>query len=169
MALAHIPTGIFRSIRKVCNNFLWKKYDHVQSFYWTAWDRITFPKSWGGWGIEHLPFFANALAAKGLWRILKIKNLWTNIIIHKYISPYSIKDWFRMRHKSYRNILTMWRAALNAFDLVADGFIWQIGDGKSMRLGIDPWIGCNEEFRLQDHIVEVIQNRGFCFWPAFRI
>lgn len=74
-----------------------------------------------------------------------------------------------MRHKSYRNILTMWRAALNAFDLVADGFIWQIGDGKSMRLGIDPWIGCNEEFRLQDHIVEVIQNRGFCFWPAFRI
>lgn len=115
------------------------------------------------------PFFANALAAKGLWRILKIKNLWTNIIIHKYISPYSIKDWFRMRHKSYRNILTMWRAALNAFDLVADGFIWQIGDGKSMRLGIDPWIGCNEEFRLQDHIVEVIQNRGFCFWPAFRI
>jgi len=40
-------------------------------YVWVKWNKIVTPKKWGGWGLKHLPAFAQALAAKQGWLLLK--------------------------------------------------------------------------------------------------
>lgn len=64
MSLAWIPQGILHRIQWVCCHFLWKGHKGGKPYAWVKWSRITTPKKWGGWGLKHLPTFAQWLATK---------------------------------------------------------------------------------------------------------
>ena len=75
-SLASLPMGTLDHIRNLCYNFLWCGCLDGASFHWCAWNNILArPKELGGWGFKDPLCFAKALAAIGVWRILKGEGL----------------------------------------------------------------------------------------------
>ena len=68
---------------------------------WVRWERIAVPKGLGGWGLENIFLFARALVAKGGWRLISSKNLWSKVMIQKYLAPGTVEDWIRNPRKSH--------------------------------------------------------------------
>ena len=66
---------------RINTNYL-KGIHKDKSFHWVAWNKITWPKKLGGWGVKHPHCFAKALVARGTWRILKDKGLWVNVVYY---------------------------------------------------------------------------------------
>lgn len=95
MSLAWIPRGILHRIQQICCKFLWNGKKEGKTFAWVKWTKISTPKKWGGWGLKLLPAFAQALASKQGWLLLKQNSVWANVIHHKYIWPLFIIDWIR--------------------------------------------------------------------------
>ena len=73
----------------------------------------------GGWGLKNPLCFAKALAAKGIWRIIKGVGLWEKVITHKIkASHYRRKD--SEKGQNHQNGSCMWKDAVQAFSLVGD-------------------------------------------------
>jgi hypothetical protein len=62
---------------------------------WVRWERISKPKALGGWGLKNIFLFSKALAAKSVWRLISTKNLWTKVVLLKYVAPLSLLEWLR--------------------------------------------------------------------------
>lgn len=82
-------------------------------------------------------------------------ELVTRVVIQKYIAPLSIFEWIRLENKMVGGASIIWKAMIKAFDLVGSGLAWNVGDGRRVRLSMDPWV---ESGRA--HILPVL------FWPV---
>jgi len=80
MSLSWIPKGMLEQIRRICFRFLWSGKKDEQVTPWVSWKRIAVPKGLGGWGLKNIFLFAQALAAKVRWRLIKTASLWTRVI-----------------------------------------------------------------------------------------
>jgi len=125
-----------------------------------AWEKVARPKEWGGWGIKNLIDFSISLAAKSGWRIIKMENLWTRVVKRKYIDPVPLEEWIRNPMKKGKNASVVWKATVEAFKVIEQGLAWQIGNGESLRIGKDPWIGCNEKFALSPGLIRHLESKG---------
>eukprot|EP00253_Pinus_taeda_P034952 PITA_34952 len=159
-ALTWIPKGILEKIRRLCCRFLWAGSNEKSVLPWVAWDKIARPKEWGGWGIKRLPEFSLSLAAKSGWRLISMENLWTRVIKRKYIDPTPLEDWIRSQEKKSKQSSVIWKATLEAFSVIEQGLAWKVGDGKNVRIGRDPWVGCNESFALSPGLLRQLGSRG---------
>ena len=93
MLLSWIPKGILEQIRRICFRFLWSGKKEGQVTPWVSWKRIAVPKGLGGWGLKNIFLFAQALAAKEGWRLIKNTSLWTRVLKQKYLPHESIEEW----------------------------------------------------------------------------
>jgi hypothetical protein len=66
-------------------NFLWKRNCDSHTLHLCNWERISLPKSFGGWGIRNIFDFSKSLAANTLWRILMGDGIWHRVVIDKYL------------------------------------------------------------------------------------
>jgi hypothetical protein len=128
---------------------------------WVRWDRIANPKALGGWGLKNIFFFSKALAEKCSWRLIKTSSLWTQVIHQKYIAPLSILDWVRSLNKSSAGASIIWKALIKDFDLVGMGLVWRVGNGCLVRLGLDPWPGCQLGHILPEGLRQRLALGGF--------
>ena len=48
-----------------------------------------------------------------------------------------------------------------AFPLIENWTAWEIGNGRSVRLGIDPWVGAGEDFRLPPSVLNKLSEQFF--------
>ena len=117
--------------------------DKTQVFSWTAWKKISFPKVLCRWGLKDLPRFAKALVAKCAWNVVSGSGLWNCVIQYKYISPLSVTEWIQVPDKSTQHSYIIWKAIVNSFDLIGGWLAWKIGNGRSVRIGQDLWVGGN--------------------------
>eukprot|EP00253_Pinus_taeda_P034216 PITA_34216 len=147
-------------IRKICSRFLWAGTKESSVLPWVAWDKVARPKEWGGWGIKRLPEFSLSLAAKSGWRLITMENLWTRVVKRKYIDPIPLEDWIRSQNKKKKNVSTIWKATVEAFSVIEQGLAWKVGDGRHIRIGRDPWIGCNEDFALSPGLLRHLDSKG---------
>ena len=37
---------------------------------------------------------------------------------------------------------------------------WQVGNGENLRIGRDPWVGCNESFTLSPGLIAHLESKG---------
>lgn len=44
--------------------------------------------------------------------------------------------------------------------MVGEGLAWKVGNGEKLRIGIDPWVGWRENFRLPPELIEFINING---------
>ena len=113
------------------------------------WTNIAQPKETGGWGIKNLPLFTKALEAKSLWRPTQNTNsLWGTVVCSKYFSNMEIIDWIRIPNKTFKNGSVGRKSMVLAFPLIGTWIAWGIGNGKSIRIGLDPWAGVGEDYKL---------------------
>eukprot|EP00253_Pinus_taeda_P018177 PITA_18177 len=160
VALTWVLKRIRGKINIICNRFLWagSKEDFVLP--WVAWDKVARPKEWGGWGIKNLTDFSISLAAKSSWRIIKMENLWTKVIKRKYIDPTPLEEWIRNPAKKEKNASVVWKAIVEAFKVIEQALAWQIGNGENLRIGKDPWVGCNGNFALSPGLIRHLESKG---------
>eukprot|EP00253_Pinus_taeda_P030159 PITA_30159 len=156
-ALTWIPKGVMEKIRKICSRFLWAGTKESSVLPWVAWDKVARPKEWG---IKRLPEFSLSLAAKSGWRLITMENLWTRVVKRKYIDPIPLEDWIRSQNKKKKNVSTIWKATVEAFSVIEQGLAWKVGDGRHIRIGRDPWVGCNEDFSLSPGLLRHLDSKG---------
>ena len=162
MALAWIPKSIMNKTKRICTTFLWSGKKDQKVLPWVKWDQIDRPKSMGDWGIKHTFFFAKALEAKLGGRIISTQSLWTEFIIHKYISPTPLLDWIRdMGNTNLPNGSIIWKALCKSFPLISKGLVWKVGDGTKVRIGADPWPSYSQNHILPHQLIQLIHQKGF--------
>jgi len=159
-ALTWIPKGILHKIKQICSRFLWSGSKEDTVLPWVAWDKISRPKEWGGWGLKNPIDFNISLAAKSGWRIINSESLWTRVVKRKYIDPVPLEDWIRSPNKKGRNCFVIWKATTEAFKVIEQGLAWHVGNGENLRIGRDPWVGCNESFALSPGLIAHLDSKG---------
>ena len=91
-----------------------------------------------GWGLNNIFLFAQALAAKGGWRLINTTSLWTQVITHKYIVSDSLEEWIRSPIKSHSRGSLIWKAVIRSFSVIEAHLAWNVGNGRKVRIGVDP-------------------------------
>ncbi len=163
MSLAWIPRGILQRIQQICCKFLWNGKKEGNTFSWVNGPILLLLRSGEGGDLNHSRLFAQALAAKQGWLLLKQNSLWAEVLHYKYIWPLTITNWIRRPNWNRKGISGIWRAILNAMPIIKDRLIWKIGNDASVRIGIDPWPGCENSHRLRNGLVLHLNNRGIKF------
>jgi len=159
-ALTWVPKGILEKIRRICSRFLWDGTKESLVLPWVAWDKLARPKDSGGWGIKSLPDFSLSLASKSGLRLITMENLWTRVVKRKYIDPAPLEDWIRNPIKNKKNVSVIWRVTVESFKVIEQGLAWKIGNGRNLKIGKDPWIGCNENYALSPGLIRNLEGKG---------
>jgi len=84
---------------------------------------------------------------------LKTSSLWNQVIYHKYIHPDSIEGWVINPAKSFKGGSIIWKVVVSSFLVIGEKLIWDIGNGRKLRIGEDPWVGCVHQHLLPEHTV----------------
>ena len=53
-----------------------------------------------------------------------------------------------------------WKAIIWSFDIIGNNLVWNIGTGASIRLGLDPWVGCKWRHLLPTYLIEKLHSVG---------
>jgi len=162
-ALTWVPKGVLEKIRRICSRFLWAGSKENAVLPWVAWEKVARPKDWGGWGIKSLPDFSLTLAAKSGWRLIKMENLWMRVVKRKYIDLVPLEAWIMNPAKDKKNVSVIWKATVESFKVIEQGLAWKIGNGNNVKIGKDPWVGCNENYALPTGLVHHLENKGILF------
>jgi len=156
MSLAWIPKGILETAQRLCFTYLWRGNREAKVMPWVRWERITLPKSLGGWGLKNIFYFLKALAGKVTWRLISTTSPWKRFLHHKYIGPLTILDWIKTDDKKSGGISIIWKAILQAFGIIGKGLAWKIGNGQKNLVGRDPWPRCGQARILSEPLYNVI-------------
>jgi len=96
-----------------------------------------------------------------------MENMWTTIVKRKYIKSIPIDEWMCKTDKNTLNASTIWKATMNSFNIVEDALAWRVGNGEKLRIEIDPWVGCNEDFTLSREVMDSFRIQGVQFLNQF--
>jgi hypothetical protein len=64
-------------------------------------------------------------------------------------------------NKKILNASIIWKAIVSAFPLIGNWLVWKIGKGDKVQIGLDPWIGCKESYKIPSHLILDLKNRGY--------
>ena len=121
--LAWVPRNILSRVHKLCSKFLWAGSKEEKVLPWVAWDRISRPKDWGGWGIKYLLNFLVFLVTKMGWRILYKYSLWSQVMKRKYIDPLEISEWLHEEGKKPYKSFVVLKAILGSINIIDEGLV----------------------------------------------
>jgi hypothetical protein len=103
---------------------------NTSKIHWMSWEMMGLTKSAGGLGFRDLPLFNKAILAKQLWRLHQDPDsLVARIFKAKYFAHGAVLETSLGSRPSY-----VWRSLLSASDLLKQGLIWRVGDGKSIHI-----------------------------------
>ena len=162
MSIAQIPKGVLEKLHRICFSFLWQGQSKCHSRPWLKLESIAIPKALGGWGLKNIFLFLLSTCSK-MWMETIINSLWTEVIIQKYIAPCNLIAWVRRLEKVWRGGSIFWKAIIKSFTLISETLAWRVGDGTSVRLGMDPWPGSGLQDILAPDIWEHLEGLGFLF------
>ncbi|XP_052114210.1 uncharacterized protein LOC127745486 [Arachis duranensis] len=125
---ASIPTyrmqvSLFPSA--ICDKItsLWKGTVDGRGLSLTNWNTVVTPKKFGGLGIRDTACANVALIEKLIWQLFNcLEKLWVQLIFHKYLKKFDTSLFMPPRNASH-----VWRSICKAFNLLRDGFTWNIG------------------------------------------
>jgi hypothetical protein len=130
MSLFLLPKLLCKEINSIMQRFWWGYKENDRKIHWMSWEKLGRPKAQDGLGFRDLVCFNLALLAKQGWMIIQNpEGLVATILKAKYY-PHGT---FLEAKEGTRPSLT-WRSILAANDLLKEGLIWRIGDGKSVAI-----------------------------------
>lgn len=60
----------------------------------------------------------------------------------------TMDEWLRLPSKKVQNASIVWKATLASIKTIEQGIAWYVGNGAQVRIGQDPWVGCNGGYAL---------------------
>ena len=79
-----------------------------------------------------------------------------------YCSLVSI-EWVMLENKSKGGYSIIWKAMVQAYDLIGTGLVWRVGSGSRVQLGLDPWVGSGRSHLLPEVVCLFLFYRGILF------
>ncbi|TYG98694.1 hypothetical protein ES288_A10G137300v1 [Gossypium darwinii] len=98
-----------------------------------AWERMCQPKGIGGIGFSDMHLFNIALLGRQVWRLMHCKET----LCFKVLSAKYFPEGDMLRPKYCEKPSFTWSSIAKAINALKDGFLWQIGDGKSIDIRRD--------------------------------
>ena len=139
-------------------NFLWGSSDISFKYHLSNWIDLSRPKIFGGWGIKNLSWFNQALRLNVFWRAIHSKGLWFQVLQAKYLKGLTVIEWLRFKSFSTRNVSLFWRGFLQVIPWMGKHLAWQVGNGESIILGIDPIVGSAAPFTLPEDLRSYLED-----------
>ncbi|XP_059436284.1 uncharacterized protein LOC132169234 [Corylus avellana] len=145
MSIFFLPKTLCRELNNIMQKFWWGHRDNDKKIHWMSWEKMGFAKNKGGMGFRDLMVFNKALLARQCWRLLQFpESLVGQIIKAKYFPRGSL-----LRAKLGSRPSYAWQSLLSAKDVLTEGLLWRIGDGKSVRIWGDKWLPTPTTFEVQ--------------------
>jgi ribonuclease HI len=144
MSCFDLTKGWCEEISSMIARYWWSQQDKTNKIHWVSWDKLTKSKCRGGLGFRDLHIFNMAMLARQAWRMLLYPNtLCAQVLQAKYFPGKTI-----LQATPRGGISYTWRSILKGLNLLKEGIIWRIGDGKTVNIWTDPWIPRNNLRRV---------------------
>eukprot|EP00253_Pinus_taeda_P006972 PITA_06972 len=97
-------------------------------------------------------------------RVTLIKSVLLAIPVYwaalTWIPKVPLEDWIRCQEKKPKHSSVIWKATVEAFHVIEQGLAWKVGDGQNVRIGRDPWVGCNASYALSPGLLRHLGSKG---------
>ena len=114
----------------IVNAFWWGHAHGVRKLHLLNWNKICWPKSWGGLGLERFNLMNQAMLAKQYWRISQnLNSLVARTFKAKYFPRGSIQDCSPKPHQSW-----VWRNIIKFDNPKLKEGRWWVGKGNNIPL-----------------------------------
>jgi ribonuclease HI len=148
MSVFQLPKTLCKEICSMMSKFWWGHKGNDARIAWMNWSKMGRAKEKGGLGFRDIELFNMALLAKQGWRLLQQPNsLVAQIFKEKYYPNGSFLDSNLGRQPSYA-----WRSIYNAKSLLAEGLLWRVGDGDSVKVWTDRWLPTPGSHKVQSPV-----------------
>ncbi|XP_071920660.1 uncharacterized protein [Coffea arabica] len=84
LSAAVIPVATFKSIERICANFLWGTSTEQTKHHWIRWSQLCYPVTEGGIGFQRVRNVYNAFSCKLWWSLRTGSSLWATFMRAKY-------------------------------------------------------------------------------------
>jgi hypothetical protein len=136
MSCFDLTKGLCEQISSMIGRYWWNQQDKENKIHWVSWEKITRTKRNGGLGFRDLHIFNIAMLARQAWRLLMVPNaLCSQVLRAKYFPTGNLLEARPRGGMSYT-----WRSILKGLQLLKDGLIWRVGNGKTINIWKNPWI-----------------------------
>lgn len=106
-----------------------------------------------GMGFKDFYVFNDALLGRQIWRLIHHKNsLLRRLMQAKYYPHGNIPE-----VRGFLNSFS-WRSIWSAKSLVSEGLIWRVGNGCSVNIWSDPWVGDKHGRFIESERVEGMEH-----------
>uniref|UniRef100_A0A803PPP4 Reverse transcriptase domain-containing protein n=1 Tax=Cannabis sativa TaxID=3483 RepID=A0A803PPP4_CANSA len=142
MSCFRLPAYVGNQLESMMANFWWGSNENGSKIHWRAWHLLCKSKIDGGMGFRSFEQFNQALLAKQAWRLLeKLDSLRGKLLKSRYF-PHN--DFLHAPH-GHSPSLT-WQGIVWGRELLLKGLHWKIGEGRLIRVALDPWIPSRDTF-----------------------
>lgn len=136
MNVFQLPKELCSDIDSMIARFWWGSTPEKRKISWVAWKKLVTTKNNGGLGFRDLHLFNQALLANQVWKIIqRPKSLVYRILKARYFKDGNIFTATKGGQPSYG-----WNSLRFGRELLHTGIQFSIGDGKTTKLGTDPWL-----------------------------
>ncbi|KAL9293639.1 putative reverse transcriptase zinc-binding domain-containing protein [Arabidopsis thaliana] len=125
-----------QQITSVMTSFSWNSQEEHKKMHWGSWKKMCRARKDGGLGFRDIGDFNQALLAKKAWRLLTKP---TSLLARVYKACYYKKKGFMEALIGFRHSYA-WRSIMHGRDLLDQGLLKNIGDGRSTNVWMDKWI-----------------------------
>ncbi|XP_019170430.1 PREDICTED: uncharacterized protein LOC109165997 [Ipomoea nil] len=137
MMVFALPVSLCREIEVILNRYWWTgKVVGTSGIRWRSWKAMCVPKAKGGLGFRTLREMNLALLGKQAWRLLTRPD---SLVARVYKSRY-YPNCHLMNAEVGHNPSYVWRSIVEANEAVKWWYQRSIGDGRSTKIGRDPWL-----------------------------
>lgn len=153
-----IQAFILHRIRSQMFNFLWGGSSKIKGIHLENWKLLFHPLANGGWNIKDLNFFSEALRLKNLWNVLMGSGLWSYVIKSKYLKHLSVANLLRLGVYQIQNTSAIWNGFLQILDWITSVACSRVGNGASIRIGIDLIAGMEQYSALSMGLIHYLND-----------
>ena len=124
------------------------------------WQTISRPYDCGGWNIKNLDWFSTAPRLKSIWLILIGEGIWSHIVKFKYLRDWTIDAWLHCKYLKVQGTSYIWNRFVRALSWISCYLGWKVGNGHSIRIGVDLIAGLNSDFVLPEDLRSYLEDYG---------
>jgi hypothetical protein len=151
MSVFQLPITLCREINSMMQRFWWGHISKNSKIAWLSWEKMGCAKLEGGLGFRDLVLFNKVLLAKQGWRLLQNPDSLTGKIFEaKYYENSSFLEASLGNRPSFA-----WRSLLYAKELIIQGSLWRVGDGKKIKIWGDRWVHSPSSYAIQSQIISL--------------